>query len=248
MARLQNFGEIPDLSGETVEVSLKKVRDHLYQLREQLNYVLTHLGTDNLGEGTVEELKTLFTSDIEGRITDDEEHLAALELTAKGLSLSFADGENRLSALEQNVEGITLSVRDQSGNLSSVKLQSGALDLENLVFSVLKESGATVIDGGNIKTGTISAVQIAGVTITGSTFTSVSDISRIVIDDGAVTFFDHNGNIRCGSLNYDDFGNVGLHSMAGAHIVVDSDADLTLRAGGRILLEGEVYVNGDRLL
>ena len=100
MAHLQNFGEIPDLSGETVEISLKKVRDHLYQLREQLNYVLTHLGTDNLSVSAMEELKTVFTSDIEGRITDDEAHLAALELTAKGLSLSFADGENRLSSLE----------------------------------------------------------------------------------------------------------------------------------------------------
>jgi len=247
MAHLQNFGEIPDLSGENVEVSLKKVRDHLYQLREQLNYVLTHLGTDNLSSGTVEEMKTLFTSDIAGRIADDEEHLAALELTAKGLSLSFADGENRLSSLEQDVEGITLSVRDQNGSISSVKLQSGALDLQNLVFSVLKESGATVIDGGNIQTGTISAVSLNGVTITGSTFTSMSDISRIVIDDGAVTFFDHNSNIRCGSLNYDDFGNIGLHSMAGAHIVVDSDADLTLRAAGKIMLEGEVYVNGVRI-
>lgn len=247
MAHLQNFGEIPDVLGENVEISLKKVRDHLYQLREQLNYVLSHLGADNLSEGSAAELKTLFTADLEGRLKDDENHLAALELTAKGLTLSFADGENRLSALEQDVEGISLSVRDQKGDLSTVKLQSGALDLENLVFSVLKKSGATVIDGGNIQTGTIAAVNIQGVTITGSTFTSDSHISRVVIDDGAVSFYDSEGAIRCGSLNYDDFGNVGLHSMAGAHIVVDSDADLTLRAGGRILLEGDVYVNGNRL-
>lgn len=247
MANLQNFGEIPDLSGETVEISLKKVRDHLYQLREQLNYVLTHLGTDNLSESTAEELKTFFTSDIEGRIEDDEEHLSALDLTAKGLALSFADGENRLSALEQDVAGITLSVRDQNGDLTSVKLQSGTLDLENLVFSLLKEEGATVIDGGNIKTGTISAVQIAGVTIRGSTVTSESDISRIVIDDGAVTFFDHRGDIRCGSLSYDDFGNVALRSLAGANIAVESDGDLTLRAAGRLDIEGEVYINGVRL-
>lgn len=244
MAHLQGFGEIPDLSGETVETSLRKVRDHLYMLREQLNFVLSNLGTDNLNKTALEEMKTLFTADIQGRIEDDEENLAALSLTAKGLTLSFEDAEHRLSSLEQDVEGITLSVRDKDGNLSAVKLTAGALDLENLVFSVLKESGATVIDGGNIRTGTISAVTIDGVTITGSTLTSVSDISRVVIDDGAVAFYDHNGTIRCGSLNYDDFGNLGLHSLNGANVVVDSDADLTLRATGTVHIEGEVYING----
>lgn len=249
MAHLQDFGEIPDLSGENVEISLKKVRDHLYRLREQLDYVLSHLGVDNLSEAAVEELKTEFTEELRGRIEDDEAHIAALSLTAKGLTLSFGDAENRLSAVEQDVDGLTLSVRDKDGTLSGVKLASGALDLHDLVFSALAESGTTVIDGGNIQTGTISAVDIHGVTITGSTFTSESDISRVVIDDGAVAFYDHSGTIRCGSLNYDDFGSMGLHSLNGADIVVDSDHDLTLRCGseGRICLVGDVYVNGSLL-
>lgn len=244
MAQWQSFGEIPDLSGENVETSLKKVRDHLYRLEEQLNYVLTHLGAENLGEAAVDELKTVFTGEIQGRIEDEEANIAALDLTAKGLTLAVRDGEQRLSSVEQDVAGITLSVRDKDGALSGVKLASGTLDLDNLVFSALKESGATVIDGGNIQTGTISAVNIHGVTITGSTFTSESDISRVVIDGGAVTFYDHGGTVCCGSLNYDDLGKVGFHSLNGADIVVDSDGDLTLQCGGAIYLEGDVFVNG----
>ena len=247
MPHLQGFGEIPDISGENVESSLRKIRDHLFMLREQLTYVLSNLGRDNLSEAAVGELKTEFNADLQGRLEDDEQNIAALSLTAKGLALSFQDADRRMSSMEQNVEGITLSVRDQDGNLSSVKLKSGTLDLENLVFSLLKEGGKTVIDGGNIKTGTISAIAIDGVTITGSTLTSLSDISRIVIDDGAVAFYDHNGTVRCGSLNYDDFGNVGLHSLNGAHIVIDSDRKLTLRSGTGIYLEGDVYVNGVKI-
>ncbi|MBQ1251389.1 MAG: hypothetical protein IIY02_00580, partial [Firmicutes bacterium] len=136
MAVFRSMVEIPDIDGADTAASLAKIRNYLFLLREQLDHVLGNIGMENLNETSVKELKTVITSEIAARIADDEDRLTALEL---------------------NAEGLSLSVRDPKGQVSSVNLSSGALDLDELVFSLLREGGATVIDGGNITTGTISA-------------------------------------------------------------------------------------------
>ena len=235
MACFQDFGKLPDLSGSTMEESLKKVQDYLFLLQEQLTFLFRNIDVENINEQAVSEMKTLFTKEIEGKIADDEEHLAELRLTADHLGLSFRDADQRISQLQQSVDGISLSVTDRNGTVSSVELASGTLDLENLVFSVLKQGGATVIDGGNIRTGTISAVDIRGVRITGSeisgsVITSVSDLSQVKIDSGGVTFLDSSGDLPCGSLSYDGLGRLVLTSLSDAVLRIASSDNMALNA------------------
>ncbi|MGN0962794.1 MAG: hypothetical protein ACI4PP_04375 [Clostridia bacterium] len=235
MAGFQNFGKLPDLSGSTIEESLKKVQDYLFLLQEQLTFLFRNIGVENINEQAVSEMKTLFTEEIEGKISDDEEHLAELQLTAEHLGLSLRDADQRITMLQQSVEGISLSVTDRNGTVSSVDLASGTLDLENLVFSVLQQSGATVIDGGNIKTGTISAVDIRGVRISGSeisgsVITSVSDLSQVKIDRGGVSFYDSSGDLSCGSLSYDGLGRLVLTSLSDAVLRIESSHNMALNA------------------
>ena len=235
MACFQDFGKLPDLSGSTTEAVLKKVQDYLFLLQEQLTFLFRNLGMENMNDQAVSEMKTLFTKEIEGKIEDDEKRLAELQLTAEHLSLSFHDADQKMSQLKQTVDGISLSVADQNGTVSSVDLASGTLDLKNLVFSVLSENGATVIDAGNIKTGMISAVDIQGVRIsgaeiTGSVFTSVSEISQVRIDSGQVAFYYTVGNLLCGSLRYDGYGRLLLASLSEAVLSIESSHNLSINA------------------
>ena len=238
MAEFRSFGEIPDIGGGSVEESLQKLRDYLFLLREQLTFVLSNLGKENLNDAAAAELKTYFTRDIAGALADEEGRLAEIRLAADALNLSFADAEARLSTLEQDARGIALTVRDKDGKTSSVKLSSGVLDLKDLVFTVLGENGGTSINGGNIRTGTISAVQLEGVTITGSVLTSTSETSKIVLNDGVVAFYDGAGAVLCGNLRYDGMGRVSLASHGQADLQLYSDADLYIDAadGGEIWL------------
>ncbi|MGM9567978.1 MAG: hypothetical protein ACI3W6_07360 [Clostridia bacterium] len=228
---------------------------------------------ENMNDTAVSEMKTLFTKEIEGKIEDEEERLSELQLTAEQLTLSFYDTDQKVSQLKQTVDGISLSVTDQNGVVSSVDLASGTLDLKNLVFSVLQENGATVINGGNIKTGMISAVDIQGVSIsgseiTGSTLTSVSAISQVRIDNGRVAFYDPVGDLLCGSLRYDGYGRLLLASLSEVVLSIESSHNLSIDAkdgktiylgsaagttqkievgssGSTISLHGTVMVNGN---
>lgn len=277
MAGFQDFGKLPDLSGSTTEAALKKVENYLFLLQEQLTFLFQNLGIENINDQSVSELKTLFTKEIQGRIEDNEEHLAELDLTAEHMMLSFSDADQRISRLTQGVDGLTvtvsdadrrisqlkqgvdgltvtvsdadqrisqlkqsvdglsLSVTDRNGVVSSVDLSSGTLDLKNLVFSVLKENGATVINGGNIQTGTISAVDIQGVKITGaqiigSSLSSISNISQVIVDNGSINFCNGDGTLICGSLGYDGLGRMVLESVNDSVLRIGSANNLAINA------------------
>ncbi len=234
MTAFNEFGAIPDLSGSTTEASLKKIQNYLYVLREQMNYVLSNLGVENINESALGEMNTLFTEKVTAKIADAEEHVSSLQLTAEGLKLSLTDAVGNISALVQSVEGLSLSIKDKDGNASSVNLNSGALDLKNLIFNVLNTKGATVINGGNIKTGTIDAVDISGVnisgcTITGSNFLTAGENSQIKLNGGKISIYSI-GGIFFGSLSFSEMGYVSLASAARCGMVIYADNDLRIDA------------------
>lgn len=234
MKAFHEFGAIPDLSGSTTEASLKKIQNYLYALREQMNYVLSNLGVENINEASLGEMGDILTKKVSAQITDAAEHVAAVQLTAEGLKLSLTDATGRILDLAQSVEGLSLSVKDKDGNASSVKLTGGVLDLKNLVFNVLNTKGATVIDGGNIRTGTINAVDISGVnisgcTITGSHFLTTGENSQIKLNGGKISIYSI-GGIFFGSLSFSEMGYVSLASAALSDLVIYADNDLLLDA------------------
>lgn len=234
MTAFNEFGAIPDLSGTTTEASLKKIQNYLYVLREQMNYVLSNLGIENINETALAEMGTILTKKVTAKIEDAEEHVASLQLTAEGLKLSLIDATGSISDLVQNVEGLSLSVKDKDGNTSSVNLNSGTLDLKNFIFNVLSTKGATVIDGGNIRTGTIDAVDINGVnilgcTITGSNFSTTGQSSQIKLNGGKISIYSI-GGIFFGSLSFSEMGYVSLASAARSDMVIYADNDLRIDA------------------
>lgn len=97
-----------------------------------------------------------------------------VEQTDKSISSKVSNGKV-ISAIEQSSENI--------------KISASKVNLSGLVtISALNEQGGTTINGHNIKTGEIDAVNISGVTIDGSKFTGGNIATQNLQADGNVLF------------------------------------------------------------
>ena len=168
-------------------------------------------------------ITTLFqTSDsLTSRVTSAEGNISTLQQTATSLTSDISDLEGNYTTLQQTVSGlrITASNGTQSSTLSltsnGLQLSSTTIEITGMVkFTDLSTSGRTTINGGNITTGIISAIDISSVTIDGSSITG-STFETILTSHGI------GGEIKCyylsntsenylaGGLRLDDMGGSG---------------------------------------
>jgi hypothetical protein len=223
------------------EQRLKDIYSYLFMLVEQLRYSLGNLGASNfnetelnlIGEGITEELDgevDLITKALVGetgsiaqilasgdallaRITDAEDKATEAIMTVDGLSFKVTNGEQ--SSTLQLFSGATV--------LSSANIQITGM----VTFLDLKQSGKTQINGSNITTGTISAIDINGCNIT---MYYDSDLG----DDSSVTFVW--GRRQVGSLGfkYDpDSGDnpyVALKTDFAMDLVIVSDNEMHINS------------------
>ena len=202
---------LPQYSDETpTKQMVKDVHGYLFQLLEQLRYTLYNLDTGNWNETALKRFTGEITEPVYARITDTEGHLSELQLEADNLTVRISDSENNLSALQVKVNSITLGVTNgETSSFFQLKagetiLSSGEIKITGMVtFTDLSTEGRTIINGGNITTGTISAINIMGCTITGSTINSLSGM-----DGGFRVYFGSSiaPDRLVGGIRYDDRG------------------------------------------
>ena len=176
---------------------------------------------------------------------------------------------------------MTLSVTNGSASstirllANGVQLSSQSISFSGMVtFSDLSTSGETTINGDNITTGTIEAIDIYGCTIEGSTFQSVLQANGTV--GGEIQFCYLNTRYVAGGIRLDDQGagteyerayrmfiytnyvrgvSFAMKLQSASGISVEADENVFLYAGTRmtirgdsgIYLTGDVYVNGTLL-
>ena len=186
----------------------------IYQISESLSTRVED------AEGNI---TTLFqTSDsLTSRVTSAEGNISSLQQTATSLTSDISDLEGNYTTLQQTVSGlrITASNGTQSSTLTltsnGVQLSSTNVQITGMVtFTDLSTSGRTTINGGNITTGIISAIDISSVTIDGSSI-SGSTFETVL------TAYGVGGEIKCyylsnvsdtylaGGLRLDDQGGSG---------------------------------------
>ena len=116
-------------------------------------------------EGDVSTLNQTATS-LTARISDAEGDVSVLQQTATSLSSRISNAEADISLIQQTANSLTLAVTN--GDTSSViRLKAGETLLSSqtikftgiVTFSDLSTAGSTTINGGNITTGTISAIR-----------------------------------------------------------------------------------------
>lgn len=142
-------------------------------------------------EGDVSTLNQTATS-LTARITDAEGDVSVLQQTAQSLTSRISNAEADISLIQQTANSLTLAVTN--GDTSSViRLKAGETLLSSqtikftgiVTFSDLSTAGSTTINGGNITTGTISAIALSGNSITGGTI-SGSTIRTLLSTSGNV--------------------------------------------------------------
>ena len=293
----------PTLTQEqSTDEKFEKITSYLYMLLEQLRYSMGNLDKENFNDAGLEEIANIITEPVYVQLKDDEANIAALTVTAAGLGARLSDAEGNITQLTATTTSLTSRISDAEGNISSltqtvngmtlsvtngsssstirllangVQLSSQSISFSGMVsFTDLSTSGWTTINGDNITTGTIEAIDIYGCTIEGSTFKSVLKANGTV--GGEIEFCYLNTDYVAGGIRLDDQGagteyertyrmfiytnyvqGVGfamkLQSASGISMEADENVFLyagtrmTIRGDSGIYLTGDVYVNGTLL-
>lgn len=195
------------------EAELDNISDSISDpLKDDINVVTKKISDV---EGNVNEL-VISSEALSNRITDAEGNINQLTLTAVSLNSRISDAEGNISEISQTVNGLSFSVTNGSSS-SIIRLMSGSIQLSSasisfsgmVTFSDLSTSGRTTINGGNITTGTIEAIDISGCTITGSEFKSVLTSSGY--NSGTLSFYYQTESYLAGGIVLDDTGSGGIY-------------------------------------
>lgn len=146
----------------------RKILEYLYQLTEQLRYVLSNLDEENLAPALAEKLDgSQAVAALSGEIRDAYGNIAALRRTAQSLSSEITAVDGRVSTVEQTAGKINWVVKSGTSAANfqmtdrAISLVADSIDLGGFVtFSALAGNGTTTINGANIKTGTVAAARI----------------------------------------------------------------------------------------
>lgn len=194
----------PEIRGKGQDDINREVLDYLFMLLEQLKYTLANLGRENFNDTEFDGIVTYIQTPLYVALEDTNGHVTKLEVRADGLDLSVADLYGNVTRLDARADGLVASVSDLDGNLSKLSMTVYGMRLEvsngyssssitltadgvgissqvisfngTVTFTDLAGEGTTTINGANIKTGTIKAIQIEG-----------CDFTTILMADGSVS-------------------------------------------------------------
>lgn len=170
------------------------------------------------------------------------------------IEAKFSDPETGVSSqIKQTVDSISLSV--ENGETSStIKLKSGSTEISSqeikmtglVKVSDLQGEGTTIINGSNITTGKISAIDIEGCTISGGTFESLDEQNFGLKIDGGLLNFLHAG-LHAGCIYMNESGTFSITTSAGYKMYINSDARLWLRSDGEMKIDsmGGIVIGSD---
>lgn len=270
------FDEIVDIITEPVYIQLADDEQRITALHVTAQGLSARISD---AEGNITALTATSTS-LTSRITSAEGSISTLQQTATSLTSRISDAEGNISTLSQTVNGMTLSVSNGSSS-STIRLMANGVQLSSqsiyfsgmVTFTDLSTSGWTTINGDNITTGTIEAIDIYGCNIEGSTFRSILRNNSAI--GGEIEMCYLNTNYVAGGIRLDDQGAgteyerqyrmfiytdtilgvpfcLKIHSANGMSIDSDeiiailAEGNITIR-GPEIRLFGDVYYNGTLL-
>lgn len=236
------------------------ITNYLYMLLEQLRYSMANLGRENFNDAEFDSIANIITEPVYVQLEGVEGEVASLQLTAQSLTSRITNAEGAVSSLTQTVNSITLSVSNGETSSTIRLLRDGIIVASRTIqfsgmvtFSDLSGSGTTIINGDNIQTGTISAINISGCIIEGSIFRSVLDYNGDY--GGEIQFYYLSNYYLAGGIRLDDQGaGTQYENRYRMFVYTESVAGVAfamkLQAAGGISIEADenVYIEaGTRL-
>lgn len=109
----------PNINGKTVEEQTSEINNYLIQFKEELEFILTNISTENLSQDLIEKLNTL-GANIEKSIEERDDQIQ--QVSSKSISVSDVINSATFSAalereVEENIKGIQFKVNFNTGNL-----------------------------------------------------------------------------------------------------------------------------------
>lgn len=169
------LNEMGEIITEPVYVRLEGAEGGIHELNVTAQLLSSRIEN---AEGDVSEL-TQTAKTLTSKIENAEGDISTLQQTAESLTSKIEDAEGNISDLAQTVNGMSLSVvNGESSSTITLTANGVGISSQNIQFSGMVtfaglSEGTTTINGACIKTGTISAINISGCSIEGSTFRSV---------------------------------------------------------------------------
>ena len=254
----------PTLTKEqSADEKFEKITSYLYMLLEQLRYSMANLGRENFNDAEFDSIANIITEPVYVQLEGVEGEVASLQLTAQSLTSRISDAEGAVSSLTQTVNSITLTV--SNGEYSStirllmngIVMSSRTIQFTGMVtFADLEGSGTTIINGDNIQTGTISAIDIYGCIIEGSVFRSTLDYNGD--SGGEIEFYYLSTRYLAGGIRLDDRGAgtqyenryrmfVYTESVAGVNFAMKLQAagGISIEAGENVYIEASTRLTMD---
>lgn len=244
---------LPDLSGVEAGLDDKKERrriiEYLYQLNEQLRYMLSNLDGDNMSSAFVQEICNSEAVDrLTQQVADAQSGMKTIrKQTAEGISEIAQQvtqtGEAMESLRRQTAEGFEQTVQ-KGGILSAINQSAEQVRIE--AGKITLNGYATINDYFSVGTDGKMHARAGG------------DIAGFTITDGGLdSRYLQIDNSR-GRINLGENKEYSFYWMGGRGLVIDaqnSDYGVTLVGPGtmitlgedRIDLYGNVYVNGTKV-
>ena len=204
-----SFPQLTDEQSPGEKITL--LTNYLYMLLEQLRYTLNNLGEDNFNETEFQNIANIITEPVYIQLESAEGDIAELQVTATSLTSRISDAEGNISTLTQTVNGMTLSVSNGSSG-STIKLLANGVEISSqritfsgmVTYTDLATSGWTTINGDNITTGTITAIDITSCNIESSTIDCVLKADGAIGGELRMCYI--NSNYVAGGIRVDDQG------------------------------------------
>ena len=150
-----------NITAEGFTSQINAVSGNVSTLTQTVNGIATKVSS---AEGNISSL-TQTVSGIETRVKSAEGNISTLTQTANGLMSKVESAEGKITTLQQTVNGLELSVTNGESS-STLKLSANGTEIDSaeikitgmVTFANLYNAGQTIINGGNIRTGTISGI------------------------------------------------------------------------------------------
>lgn len=187
---------VPSLNGLDSDAKLKKMEKYLYELENQLRYVLSNLDVDNF---TVETKKSL-------EITKEQ-----TDITKAHLKKEIESMKNRIIATASEIDSHIESIRNEmSGYYTAVSDRFGEYNAQffkETVESVLGETetyskieninGKIIVSSGYIKTGDLGITDDSGQTLYGIEIGDVNTVNgfKLRLIKNKISFIEKNQTV-----------------------------------------------------
>lgn len=187
---------------------ITQVVNYLYMLLEQLRYSFGNLGSENFSESGIEELQTILTEPIYGRLENDEGLINELSINATGLYNRLYDQTTGdIVQLAATAQGLLGRMSDAEGNITTIGATANGLYTE--VWGAEPGTDSRITQNANAITTKVSSGDVStmisqfanGLVLSAS---NGSTSSTLTLSSGSTTLSSANVAIT-GMVRFDSF-------------------------------------------